>query len=632
MALTTVDVRVLNCGTVVATLADRPVRILPTGYAGAVFRGLVYPLYAGDFIDLDDEPFSKDSCSGFVTRGCPIPYSPTAHATDDADHLGIESWYLESNRFGHYLVFDSSQIAAERLVDTLTAAGLGVLRWDESSRAADNGEMYDWFIRLDYQGSRDQCLRRVSEILEDFESVPRDKDASESTVHTESADTNYRQIADMLIAASDAPLDSAAVINWLQAFGQSSIRGGYLSWRFREFTTRPGYSDSSGPEAVLYAMSSIVNDDRRLVTRLTTEHGPFLAEDRPHVVQRAMDDEFDKIDPDDSWRTPDEALRRARSSLAFLRSATILAFGSNDGHERLLAFTSKIAPPQTSAFNGSPQHVVAAVTNLRRMAELIEELFAGAGDDLAELHERGRSELLALQQGQLDFIASAITEPPRDQRQPRTNDLPFAILPPGERIHDFLGDLRATGVYRGGIVDPGRLTVLERLWDALDGNGCMLYRGVFPSSNSKDNGYVVLGIQFADKDHEDAIAISPWKDEHATFVVRSDCGYQKPWETVLSRTKYEAKQMGARRLMFRANPEHGMDAYEAMYEKILAHLLCSPTEFDNGTIYYDEYEGHYRVRESDERLTPQRQPDSGEPTSRSTSNVVERALGWLKFW
>lgn len=57
MAPRIVDVDAFAGGELVATLAGRPVRILPTCFAGVVYRRLVFPLDEGDFITLDDEPF-----------------------------------------------------------------------------------------------------------------------------------------------------------------------------------------------------------------------------------------------------------------------------------------------------------------------------------------------------------------------------------------------------------------------------------------------------------------------------------------------------------------------------------------------------------------------------------------------
>jgi hypothetical protein len=233
-----------------------------------------------------------------------------------------------------------------------------------------------------------------------------------------------------------------------------------------------------------------------------------------------------------------------------------------------------------------------------------------------------------LERGDFDFLADLAAdqavEPPRSQ----SGELPFVILPPGERIQSFIGDLRSSGYYRGGEVDLGRLNVLEALWDLLKDCSCTLYRGIFPSSG-KANGYVVLAISYPETEGEDAVAISPWKGEHATFVVRYGCGAQMPWQTVLSRTKNEAKALGARRLVFTPNEDRGMDEYQAMREKILALLACEPDEFDSGTLYFDDFDDCYRVRAGDDSGAHSTRSSGTGPQQENSPSLIQRVLSWF---
>ncbi len=76
-------------------------------------------------------PISSLPARGFSTPGRRVERPLSAPA--------ISRWYLESNRFGHYIVFDGSRADASHLVDRLKNAGIRVVRWDESVRSADNG-------------------------------------------------------------------------------------------------------------------------------------------------------------------------------------------------------------------------------------------------------------------------------------------------------------------------------------------------------------------------------------------------------------------------------------------------------------------------------------------------------------
>ena len=147
---------------ILGPLHDRPLRLTPDGFAGVVHSGRVYPVHEGDLIDLADESFDKSECPEFLESGEPIPY-----VCDDGedDETRIGKWSIESNSFGNYLVFDGSEQVAVRIVTLMTSSGLGVRRWGGSSRAADDGYQYDWFIRLEFGGERDECMTLVSDAL-----------------------------------------------------------------------------------------------------------------------------------------------------------------------------------------------------------------------------------------------------------------------------------------------------------------------------------------------------------------------------------------------------------------------------------------------------------------------------------
>lgn len=177
-------------------------------------------------------------------------------------------------------------------------------------------------------------------------------------------------------------------------------------------------------------------------------------------------------------------------------------------------------------------------------------------------------------------------------------ELPFIVLPPGERLAAFLDGVRTTHTYRGGKVDPKRVRVLQELAAHYADRRCTGYQGAF-QTNGKDNAYIVLGIPTRDGQHEDVVAISPWSDEHATFVIRHDCGSKLPWTQVISESKREAKTLGAHRLVFRVNEDRGMDVYEAMLNKVIALLECKPVAFDHGDLHFDRNRGSYVMRDPD---------------------------------
>jgi hypothetical protein len=154
-----------------------------------------------------------------------------------------------------------------------------------------------------------------------------------------------------------------------------------------------------------------------------------------------------------------------------------------------------------------------------------------------------------------------------------------------------------------------------------------MHRGAF-NSGGRDNGYVILRLALPGGRGEDAVAISPWKDEHATFVVRHGFGKGRPWPEVLSKTKREAKELGAHRLVFRVDLAYHITVYEAMVSKIVALLKCTPDEYDSGELYFHYGEGRYRMRipydYDDDGLL-----ERGDAQNTNSPNLIQRILNWF---
>lgn len=122
MAAAHVLVTVLDHGEVVETDIRRSVRLAPNGYAGVAYGGAVFPLHPGNLIELSEPSWEKEDCYRFLMSGAALPYAPdTAHASEV--ELNVQ-WHLESNKFGHYVVFDAPERTAAEVIATLEAAGV----------------------------------------------------------------------------------------------------------------------------------------------------------------------------------------------------------------------------------------------------------------------------------------------------------------------------------------------------------------------------------------------------------------------------------------------------------------------------------------------------------------------------
>lgn len=369
---------------------------------------------------------------------------------------------------------------------------------------------------------------------------------------------------------------------------------GYLAWRFSELSTRPSLLAEHSVDEVLKMLSTIVREDKIMIADLKKDYGRFLG-DHSHQAKRALDAEFRKLQLGFTWTSGPNALRRSRTTLAFLRRAVVLTFASQDYRNHLSPLLTRLHPPPATEHNQQrlPTHVLASLDNLRRMVTQVDRLFSGIDSRPGHPYRTGLDQLRGLRSGAFDlFLESG----PETVALPQASRLPLVILPPGERLQPFVAGIKRSGRFRGGEIDEGRLKVLTQLWTHLGESGtCSMYEGAFPASGN-DNGYLILVIAYEGYG-EDAVAISPCKGEHATFVVRADAGKARTWRTALTSTKDEAKELGARRLIFKANSDHGIDEYEAMFQKVVALFVCEPKEFAHGALYFDADEGRYEVRQ-----------------------------------
>ncbi|WP_163164036.1 hypothetical protein [Arthrobacter sp. Alg241-R88] len=174
MASQQVVVRIQDGASVVAELVRRPVRLTPVGYAGIVYDGAVYPLFAHDVVDISGASWEVEDCSRFLFAGASIPYAPQFDDVGEQQNfLGFHGeWEVETNRFGHYLVFNAPERLATDVVDALEAGGLSVQRWDVSHRPTHEGKFYDWFARLRFKGSHEEVVAQISAVFSPASAEP----------------------------------------------------------------------------------------------------------------------------------------------------------------------------------------------------------------------------------------------------------------------------------------------------------------------------------------------------------------------------------------------------------------------------------------------------------------------------
>lgn len=164
MAAQQTVVRVVDGLSTVDDAIRRPVRLTPDGYAGIVYAGAVYPLFADNVVDISGPSWELEDCNRFLLAGISIPYAPRQDVPQQfAGFDGV--WNVETNQFGHYVVFNASERVAMGVVDALETSGLSIQRWDVSHRQASDGKFYDWFARLRFKGTHNDVMTLVGSVF-----------------------------------------------------------------------------------------------------------------------------------------------------------------------------------------------------------------------------------------------------------------------------------------------------------------------------------------------------------------------------------------------------------------------------------------------------------------------------------
>ncbi|MBU3750826.1 MAG: hypothetical protein FGM52_10295, partial [Mycobacterium sp.] len=388
-----------------------------------------------------------------------------------------------------------------------------------------------------------------------------------------------------IVHAKAASPDQATILACLQELAPDGDgRYGYLTWRYAstravraESGLTPGHED-------LIALATVIDNERRLVDTLVRAHGRILT--KPNLAAAGLDKEFRKLTSSHGkGRTDADEVRRARAAFDFLRCALILTIASADHGHRLWNILGSLPRPKDSDLTtGSPQLQRAR----RRLAELttaVERLLSTDKADLAKFFLHSRAHLVALQLKRYDFLrpfrdsAAAFVAP-----KPRINShLAFEILPQGEQLRTFLGEIRTSKKYRGYTVDERRLTVLEDLQNHFGAANCTWHRGI-EAGGGIGTRYLVLAVNRPGREGQDAVAVSPLAGRHATYVVRRDC-VEADWEVLFAHPKFEARLRGARKLLFTSRADDG-DPYRAMLAKVIKLLECPAREFRAATDSY----------------------------------------------
>lgn len=381
-------------------------------------------------------------------------------------------------------------------------------------------------------------------------------------------------VADIVASDSANDNDTKAIATCLYEIAPATSGAyGYLTWRYA--ATRAARMESAVGAAGedLVALAIVIDHEKQLLKDLVRTHGSILT--KASLAKLGLKKEFQGlIDADATGNSAADELRRTRASFSFLRRAVLLTVASSGNDEQLWGMLDRIRPPAIDRLPETSPQLERAIRRLNGFIAAVAELLSTDDASLADFFLRSRRQLIALQLKRYDFLCrfrDGFNGLHRASR--RTSDLEFEILPQGEQLRAFLGEIRRSKMYSGYRVDERRLTVLEDLQARFGAERCTWHRGHSHADGIGSN-YLVLAIGSANGSGENAVAVSPLAGRHATYVVRHDWA-EADWRILLAHPKFEARLRGARKLLFTAGAD-GIDQYNAMRDKIINLLECHP--------------------------------------------------------
>jgi hypothetical protein len=324
-------------------------------------------------------------------------------------------------------------------------------------------------------------------------------------------------IADIVAGNSSSHNDTKAIATYLQELAPPGSGGyGYLTWRYAAARAARSESRLSAAHEDLVALAVVIEHEKQLLDTLVRAHGSILTQ--PSLAERGLTKELRHLTAaDEGGRTAADELRRARASFDSLRRGVVLTIASPSSDQRLWDMLSRIPLPATDRLVETSPQLERSIRRLTGFIATVERLLSTDDANLAEFFRLSRGHLIALQLKRYNFLRpfrdSAAVSWMASRRT--TTDLTFQVLPQGEQLRTFLGDMRSSKLYSGYRVDEHRLTVLEDLQNHFGADRCAWHRGR-DSADGIGNRYLVLAIKSANGSGENAVAISPLAGRHAT--------------------------------------------------------------------------------------------------------------------
>ncbi|WP_156665119.1 hypothetical protein [Rhodococcus sp. 852002-51564_SCH6189132-a] len=392
---------------------------------------------------------------------------------------------------------------------------------------------------------------------------------------------------------SGTALESVEVSTFFEMFTgmEPTTLAGYEFQRRRDEQSAAKFKN---PKNALVAIGDAVDAIRSRTHRLAQKYGEEGRLTNPTEGFRHESDERANFTP---GRRPGSD--KIAHIVARMEDRTFLALASGDSEifrshmSRSASIKQKLLQEADEKYHFS----------FRIPFELTRQLLKFSIDDPAAARAKMMSQVDRIESRDFDVL---LRTPAGKRANPnaRTEEydiLDFEILPPGTSLRDLAEYIaRHKTSISTAQIDHRRIDILEDLRHHFGWDNCHFARGRRSSNASRsgsgsnvDEDYIVLVRRHPPSNwatNEDAIAISQFANKNATFFVRHDVS-QQTWRDVFAQTKHDAREMHARRLVFK-NGRDGISAYDAMRMKLIALAECSRYSFHRAP-HYDPNRGKH---------------------------------------
>ncbi|MGW5148233.1 putative dsRNA-binding protein [Rhodococcus koreensis] len=407
-----------------------------------------------------------------------------------------------------------------------------------------------------------------------------------------------RDVADTTASPAAPPVGETTALLGVADFGvdTTSDQVGYLASCYHHLS--PSTVRNAGTAAaVVRVVAELARDTAARVDTLVNRYGVFF--DDPEIAARAIRAEDHRL-ANYLRETTDRPARRLHAVTEAARTTLPLAFAFATAENEVLTTVDDrldtLIDHSRDLLHGADRYgddpeLASEIDQAQAVYQQVRQFRTGGPERWQQASLISRTQLASVHARRFDTVL-ANQVPRRPDPTAKRARLTFEVLP-GGTSRDFVTERQRAHERQHPrtlpTLDPRRTDILDELAGHYGPARCTFYRGFATQGQLYEIGenitedYLILVIDRGRG--EDAIAISPAAGRHATYLLRHDVT-ERPWNEVFAHPKLDAKDLGAKRLVFR--DRFPLDQYLSMREKARALLDCRPQLFHGRLVYQPE--------------------------------------------